>query len=84
MRKRGTAALVAKGACLHTDVTIIEVADPELLREIRADRFAGPLIVAQLSDRVAIAAAGSGVDLIKHLKRAGHTPKVSRGTSGIG
>jgi len=74
----------AKGACLHADMTIIEVADPELLLEIRADRFAGPLIVAQLSDRVAIAAAGSGAALIKHLKKAGHTPRISRGTSGIG
>jgi hypothetical protein len=64
------------GTCLHTDLTLIEVADAELLQELRADRSVGALMVAQLSDRVAIAAPGSGKDLVKYLRKAGHTPKV--------
>jgi hypothetical protein len=64
------------GSCLHTDLTLIEVTDAELLQELRADRSVGPLIIAQLSDRIGIAAPGSGKDLIKHLRKAGHTPKV--------
>jgi hypothetical protein len=57
-------------------LTLIEVTDPLLLEELRADRRLGPMIVAQLSDRVAVVAPGSGEQLIKQLLKAGHTPKV--------
>ena len=81
MRKPTTPAPGAKnaGACLHTDLALIEVADADLLQEFRADRTVGPLIVTLLSDRVAIVATGSGEDLIKRLRKAGHTPKITRG-----
>src|SRR5262249_1298195 len=39
------------GLVLHTNLTLIEVADPLLLEELRADRRLAPLLVAQLSDR---------------------------------
>jgi hypothetical protein len=64
------------GACLHTDLALIEVADADLLQEFRADRTVGPLIITLLSDRVAIVATGGGEDLVKRLRKAGHTPKV--------
>ncbi len=61
---------------LHTNLTLIEAAEPELLQELRADRRIGPLIVTQLSDCVAIVAPGSSNELLKHLLKAGHTPKI--------
>jgi hypothetical protein len=63
-------------AVLHTHLTLIEVAEPEILHELCADRRVGPLIVAQLSDRVAVAAPGSAKEVIQYLLKAGHTPKV--------
>lgn len=61
---------------LHTHLTLIEVADPELLDELCADRRLGPLIVARLSDRIAAAAPGRAQDLVQGLLKAGHTPKL--------
>jgi hypothetical protein len=64
------------GAVLHTNLTLIEVADPLLLEELRADRQLGPLLVAQLSDRVAVVKPGGGEWVMRALLKAGHTPKV--------
>jgi hypothetical protein len=64
------------GAVLHTNLTLIEVADPLLLEELRADRQLGPLLVAQLSDRVAVVKSGGGEWVMRALLKAGHTPKV--------
>ncbi len=61
---------------LHANLTLIEVADPLLLEELRADRRFGPLIVAQLSDRVAAVKPDDSERLLKQLLKAGHTPKV--------
>ena len=66
----------ARNVSLHTDLTLIEVADAEILHELRANRSVGPLIVAQLSDHVAVIAPGGGKDVIKLLRKSGHTPKV--------
>jgi hypothetical protein len=63
-------------AVLHTHLTLIEVAEPEILHELCADRRIGPLIVAQLSDRVAVATPGNAKEVIQYLLKAGHTPKV--------
>jgi hypothetical protein len=62
---------------LHTNLTLIEVADPLLLEELRADRRLAPLLVAQLSDRVVIIKPGAEEAVMRALLRAGHTPKVS-------
>jgi len=61
---------------LHTNLTLIEVADPELLDELKADRRLGPMIVAQLSDRVAVVKPEDRARVLQQLFRAGHTPKV--------
>jgi hypothetical protein len=61
---------------LHTHLTLIEVAEPEILHELCTNRRIGPLIVAQLSDRVAVAAPGSAKEVIQYLLKAGHTLKV--------
>lgn len=61
---------------LHANLTLIEVADPLLLEELRMDRRFGPLIVAQLSDRVGAVKPDDSERLLKQLLKAGHTPKV--------
>jgi len=66
----------ASGAVLHTNLTLIEVAEPEFLDELRADRRLGAMIVAQLSDRVAVVRAEDRARFLQQLFRAGHTPKV--------
>ena len=63
------------GVVLHTNLTLIEVADPLLLEELRADRRLPPP-VAQLSDRVAVVKPGEEEGIMRALLRAGHTPKV--------
>jgi len=64
------------GLVLHTNLTLIEVADPLLLEELRADRRLAPLLVAQLSDRVVIVKPGDEEAIMRALLKAGHTPKV--------
>jgi hypothetical protein len=64
------------GVVLHTNLTLIEVADPLLLEELRADRRLAPLLVAQLSDRVAVVKPGEEEGVMRALLRAGHTLKV--------
>jgi hypothetical protein len=64
------------GLVLHTNLTLIEVADPLLLEELRADRRLAPLLVAQLSDRVVIVKPGAEEGVMRALLKAGHTPKV--------
>ena len=61
---------------LPTNLTLIEVADPLLLEELRADRRLAPLLVAQLSDRVVLVKPGAEEEVMRALLRAGHTPKV--------
>ena len=66
----------AAGPVLHTNLTIVEVAEPELLDEMKADRRLGPMLVAQLSDRVAVVRPEDRDRFLQQLRRAGHTPKV--------
>ena len=61
---------------LHTRLTLIEVAEPEILHELLLDKRIGPLIATQLSDRVAVVAPGSANQLVKLMLKAGHTPKI--------
>jgi hypothetical protein len=64
------------GTVLHTNLVLLEVADPLLLEELRADRRFAPLLVAQLSDRAAVVQPGASEGLLRALLKAGHTPKV--------
>jgi hypothetical protein len=61
---------------LHTQLSIIEVAEPEILDELAADRRIGPLIATRLSGCVAIITPGKADQVINHMLKAGHTPKV--------
>lgn len=61
---------------LHSCLTLLEVSEPELLEELKMDRKLGPLIVRSLSPCVAVISPGSGNVFVKHLLKAGHTPKI--------
>ena len=61
---------------LHAHLPVIETADPFLLAEIKADPRLGPLILAELSDRVAVIQPGSGDAFLRQLLKSGHTPRV--------
>jgi hypothetical protein len=64
------------GVVLHLNLTLLEVDEPEALAALRADRALGPLILTAISDRVAAVAPGREDELIRRLRKAGHTPKV--------
>ena len=74
--RRASQHAQTSGLVLHTNLTLIEVADPLLLEELRADRRLAPLLVAQLSDRVVIVKPGDEEAVMRALLKAGHTPKV--------
>ena len=61
---------------LHSNLTLIEVADPALMEELKVNRRLGHLILTRLSDRVAVIKPGQADLLLKELLKAGHTPKV--------
>jgi hypothetical protein len=64
---------------LHTRLTPVETAEPELLEELQADRRIGPLLVARLSDRVAVVAPGQARQAQRWLLKAGHKPRIIGG-----
>ncbi len=66
---------------LHTRLTLVETAEPELLEELLADRRIGPLLVARLSDCVAIVAPGKAKEIQRWLLKAGHTPRIVDGAA---
>jgi hypothetical protein len=78
MRKRSAKAGAGEddAPILHAHLTIIEVAEAEILEELLADRRIGWMIATRLSDRAAVVAAGKSGQIIKHLLKAGHTPKI--------
>lgn len=61
---------------LHRNLTVIEVAEAELLDMLQADRRIAPFIVAKLSDCVALIAANKAQLAIKQLLKLGHTPRI--------
>ena len=93
MKKGKTASPVASSALLapaqaslaapllHTHLTLVETAEPELLEELLADRRVGPLLVARLSDCVAVVAPGHAEEARRWLLKAGHTPRIVDGAS---
>ncbi|MBI1746479.1 MAG: hypothetical protein HYR55_07810 [Acidobacteria bacterium] len=72
----GKPSINLSDAVLHTNLTILEVAEPHLLEEIMADRRLAPTIVMRLSEDAAVVAPGQEEFFIKQLLKAGHTPKV--------
>jgi hypothetical protein len=65
---------------LHTRLTLVETAEPELLEELLADRRIGPLLAARLSGCVAVVAPGNAQEVQRWLLKAGHTPRIVGGT----
>lgn len=66
---------------LHTHLTLVETAEPELMEELLADRRIGPLLVARLSDCVAVVAPGAAREVQRWLLKAGHTPRIVDGAA---
>jgi len=66
------------GPVLHRNVAVIEVDDPYLLHELRANPRLSRLLVGQLTDRVALVRRHSADSIIRELRNAGYTPKVIR------
>jgi len=93
MKKSKTSSTVASAAplapaevslaapLLHNHLTLVETAEPELLEELLADRRIGPLLVARLSDCVAVVAPGHAKEVHRWLLKAGHTPRMVDGAA---
>ena len=60
----------------HTALILIEVDDPLLLAELRADPRISPLLLHQLSEKVVLVAPSASGDILARLRSAGHTPRV--------
>jgi hypothetical protein len=76
---RVPAQAALRAPLLHAQLTLIETAEPELLEELLADQRVGPLLVARLSDCVAVVAPGQAQQAQKWLLKAGHTPRITEG-----
>lgn len=61
---------------LHANLTLVETADADLMEELLADLRVGPLLVARLSECVAVVPADKSPELHRWLLKAGHTPRV--------
>lgn len=66
----------AQPTVLHENLPLLEVADSVLLDILLADVQARRLILARISDRVAIIAPGQFDVLLARLRKLGYTPKV--------
>jgi hypothetical protein len=69
-------ATVSPATVLHTNLPIIEVAEPWQLDALLADAGVSRFILARLSDHVAAVAPGQVEALQTRLRRLGHTPKI--------
>ena len=76
MSKESLSSPNLEQATLHQQLSLLEVAEPETLAELKADKQVGKFIIKQLSDCVAVVAPGKAQLLLKVLLKAGHTPKV--------
>lgn len=76
MPKKSLPSTNFEQAVLHQQVSLLEVAAPEILAELKVDKQVGKFIIKQLSDCVAVVAPGKVQLLLKVLLKAGHTPKV--------
>ena len=63
------------GPILHENVPLLEVADKMTMDMLLSDGPARLLILARLSDTVAVVAPGQTATLVARLRKLGHTPK---------
>jgi EAL domain-containing protein (putative c-di-GMP-specific phosphodiesterase class I) len=61
---------------VHTNISVIEVAEGWLLDALLADTTAAKYIVLRLSETVAVVTPGALDALLARLRKLGHTPKV--------
>jgi hypothetical protein len=61
---------------LHRNIPIIEVAEPILLDELMLDRYVSGMVLARLSDCVALIDPRCYDTLVARLRKLGHLPKV--------
>ena len=73
-----TTRVPAATGVLHSNVTVIEVAEKIALDVLLTDVQA-KWALTRLSDRVAVVAPGQSVALLARLRKLGHTPKVLEG-----
>ena len=66
---------------LHEAIAVLEVAEPSQLVELASRPAIRRLLLARLSDTVALIDPGMEHALIKALRTDGHTPKVVEGVS---
>jgi hypothetical protein len=67
---------VSSHSVLHRNLPVLEVADPTLLEELMLDRQLSALILARLSDRVALIDPSRFDAFVARLRKIGHLPKV--------
>ncbi|MBD2774052.1 hypothetical protein [Iningainema tapete] len=65
-----------KTATLHENIAIIEVATPNILDSLLADRKTAPLIYTRLDECTAVVAPENFDALLTRLLKLGHLPKV--------
>ena len=60
---------------MHRNLPILEVAEPGLLDELMLDRHVSGMVLARLSDRVALIDPIRFSALVARLRKLGHLPK---------
>jgi hypothetical protein len=61
---------------LHENLPVLEVANPQELDVLLADKQAARFIGRRLSPHVAVIVPGQDAALLARLRKLGHTPKV--------
>jgi hypothetical protein len=67
--------VVPNPTILHRNLPIIEVAESLLLDELMLDRYVSDMVLARLSDRVALIDPARYDALVARLRKLGHLPK---------
>lgn len=63
-------------ALIHSNLSLLEVADPRLMDELMLDRQVSELVVTRLSTTVAIVEPSRFNALVARLRKLGHLPTV--------
>ena len=69
-------AAASQATVLHANLPLVEVAEGWQLDALLADAGVARLVIARLSERVAVVAPGQVEALLARMRKLGHTPKV--------
>jgi hypothetical protein len=72
-----TSVSASSGIILHRGLTLLQTDDRYLMTELRADPRLKTELGSSLSESAAVVAPEAADDLLRQLRKAGHTPKVS-------